>query len=420
MSTQQIPRKLNLAPKSTPLEDSVRTLTSVQSDRQTYSPGQRAYIDLPSLPSNLKGSWLQFNAQATASTTPGPGAVDAFLWPIGSIIERVRVLMGSQVIEDISNYQLLHGCLSNLYSGSLIPGQAIEDLAMEGNFAQATRAVDSLDDNTYSIKLFCDSLRQFYPLDKINGQFRIEITWAQPSFCMVSDAVSPNPDYTVSQVLFYYNNIRLPAAIDQQIAADIAGSNYKIYCKPFKNFTDTSVGAATRGNLSIPARFSNVSKLLSIARENGDINDFALDFKTSKYDTTINGLSSLTLRVNNDYIPSDRLPSLAQDASERHYVLFRMFCDAFTDLSGVNTRAYNAICATDWKNASYQVMCFDLREDPSNPALVNNGRRLNAPGAMCVLEFNLDAGYTSCVVDSFICYQLELTVSNGGNMVITS
>lgn len=409
-----VPKKLNVDARNVAMKMD-RVQVSVQGDKSTYTPGQRCYIDLPSSPSDLKGSFLSFNADIT---TPGAASTyDRFTFPIGSVIERLRVLVGSEPIEVIDNYQLLHGAMSNLYSGDLITGQALAALNMEGSFVPATRATQSIVDKTYTIKLFADSLRQFWALDKLNQQFRIELTFAQPAACLESDGTAPS--YTVSNVLYSYDQVTLPKFINDKIDAEIRAGTYEILFHPFQNFTDTSLGASTRGDLSIPARYRIVSKVLSIIRENASVSDLTVDYKTTKYDSNINNITSLALKVNNQYIPSDRTPQLAQDANKDHDILLRRFFDAFEDISGAKKRGYNAIAATSWKAASYQVLAFDLRTNPQRSDLKDNGVRLNEAGAQCRLQFDLSAGYTAAVVDTFVNFEECVKVRPGGMVEIS-
>jgi len=414
MATVVIPKKLNLSDKMS-AANVQRKNVSVQGDKSTYLPGQRTYIDLPSHPSDLKGSYLVFNAQIT---TPGGGSTyDRFSWPMGSQIERIRILAGSEVIETIDEYQVLHGAMANLYSGDLITGQALAALGMEGSYVPATRATNSILDNVYSIKLFADSLRQFWPLHRINSQFRIEITWAQPATCLESDGAAPS--YTIHDVLFYYDQLTLPKDISDMIDRDIANGSYELVFSPFQAYSDTSLGSSTRADLAVPARYETAQKTLVIVRESASISSLIVDNKTTQYSTNINTITEAAIKLNNQYFPPDRMPELANDASDFHWTLLRRFCDSFDDLSGAKGRAYNTVASTDWKTASRQCIAIDFRQNPHVSGLKGNGVVLNEAGATMRVQFALGTGYTAAIVNTFINFVEVIKILPGGAIIVS-
>jgi hypothetical protein len=413
MSVVQVPKKLNLG-EMRDAAPARQVKTFVEPFQTSFSANQKIIINFPSISSNFKGSYLSFTAQAVDSTVVGAVGV-AFQFPIATVFERVRVVLGSEVLEEIASYDLLHGSMSNLWSGDLAANQAVDGLQLEGPVLQATRHTKSLLADQYRVKLYCDSLRKYYPLHLINSQLRLEITLNSNSRALFDDAAAPNSTYTVSNVRYHYKQQLNDPQIDGEMRSRIAAGQYQIRYRPFVNYQSTALGTSTAAQIDIPARLAVVNRVLAINRLVSTVSAVGTDNKCTKYSTGINNLTRLSLKVNNEIIPPEEHVEFANDAAKNLWTLYQDYIDCFNDISDVKIRGYNAICSDDWKSASRQVMAFDLRADPSDPNLFNNGAVLNQAGAQLVLRQTLSAAYGSAALtDFFLQYEAILSFNAGG------
>jgi hypothetical protein len=410
---QKYPRKFNLGPSI----GAVRGLQRIQSTQRpaqsSYTPGNKIFIEFPSEHLYLKDSYMTFNAIVTDSTTPGVGGA-AFQFPISTIFSKVRVLQGSEVYCDVNDYASWKGNLSNGWSAGLASGQEIVGLKMEGSTVLATRQTDSLVDCVYSCKLDLDILRQYIPAKFMNSEFKIELTLAQPRDALYDDAAAPDSTYTVSNVVYHYDVLVLPAEIEDKIRASVMSEGYKLYYCGIDQNASGQLGTGTATDLQIPVNRETVRRVLAIIRLQADINSDTEDNKFRLYDSNINTIDRASLKVNSQIIPPDEISELSADAQNNHWVLFRMWADTFNDFHGARDRAYDCLAANVWKSGSAQCLAFDLRKQPDSPDILNNGMTLNKAGSMMVLRLRFGSGYASnALITSFVEYECCAVVKGG-------
>jgi hypothetical protein len=412
-SKQKIPRKINLGGSVGAVAGLKRIQTTARPNQTTFDPGNKITINFPSEHLYLKDSYMTFNAIATDSSVPGVNGV-AFNFPISTIFTRVRVLQGSKPYCDTYDYSSWKGNLSNGWSAGLLSGQQITNFKMEGSPVLATRNTDALVDCVYACKLDLDILRQYIPAKYMSAQFSIELTLGTANQVLYDDAASVDSSYSISNVTYHYNTLDLPDDIEQKIRADVQGGGYTInYCAVSQN-ASTDLGTGTATNLVIPVNQQVVRRILAIVRLQTAVDDVGTDNRFRLYASNINKLTRASLKVNSDIVPADEIPELAQDAQENHWVLFRMWADAFNDFTGTRDRGYDCMGAQQWKSGSAQCLAFDLRKQPDNPEIYGNGMVLNKSGSSCVLRLAFGSAYAStAVITTFAEYESYAKITNG-------
>lgn len=420
MTDLKLPHSLSLAGKlkATKIKSQRATVTPLQ---QTYNAGQRIIFNFPSQPSNFINGFLSFTGVVTPSAVVGAGPIDRFPYPITSIFSNVKVWLGSTKIEDVDNVGLLEGNFSNCETADRLTGGSIAGLSWNGSAVPATRTAESLVVQAYRVKLHLDSLTKFYPLDKSPQQFRIELTLG-PNTVLESDAVAPTMTMSIANLYWYYDILTLPPDLDAQITSMVNGSGFVIPLRTWSNYQSTQLGAATVAQFEVQAKYASIERFLAIGRLNSEINDPNVYDRTTIYPTTLNGLTSLSLKSEGLIIPVDQNPQLATDASGFGWSLLEDYVDAMNALTGIKKRDYNAIACADWLNR--KTIAFDLRIDKDDSAvdevnfIMNNGLRTNMGSSVLQLRFNLAAAYASTpVFDFFTQFQTILTITSGGSSV---
>ena len=412
---QKIPRKINLGGSVGAVKGLTRIQATARPNQTTFAPNNKIMIDFPSEHLYLKDSYMTFNAVATDSSTPGTNGV-AFPFPISAIFTRVRVLQGSKVYCDVQDYSSWKGNLSNGWSAGLASGQEIVGLKMEGSTVLATRNTDATVNAVYSCKLDLDILRQYIPAKYMNSRFRIELTLGTPDQVLYDDATTVDSTYAVSNVIYHYSSLELPADIEEKIKADIMGDGYKLYYCGIDQFQSSDLGTGTSTNLNLNANRAVVRRLLAIVRLQASVDDPAVDNRFRLYGTNINTLTRASLKVNSEIIPADEISELSADAQDNHWVLFRMWADCYNDFHGARDRAYACLGANVWKSGSAQCLAFDLRKQPDSPDIYGNGMVLNKAGSQMVLRLGFGTGYASdALITSFIEYE-SCGIVKGGDI----
>lgn len=405
MERQKAP-KLNFE-KKLDMANIKRRRVSIPSDKTTYSPGDKIIVNFPSVSSFLKGGYSTFNAKAIAGSG---GTYVRLPFPIGALASSYRLTISSKEVEYITEYNKLHGNMSNLYDSSLTGDMA--SFGIEGVITQATRASQSLVDQVYSVKWIADSCRKYYPMHLIKGQLRLEIVLAAAEDVLESDQTAPS--YEVSNFYHVYDEIiDMPGDLENELNQLVSSGRYEIQLRPFQQYQN-QFGTSTSVSLALPAKVSSLNRVLAILNEDANYTGIGNDDKHTKYDANVNNLTSLTLRINNTYWPEDRHRELSADAGKNHWMLFRDYADTFDNISNVKARGYSCVAGTDWKAGSRQCCAFDLRKDPQNDDAWNNGQNLNEAGSQAQLNFALSTGYTSGICDFFIQYDATVLVGRGG------
>lgn len=406
-----VPPVFHLAPSDLALNTRLQPVRQ-RSDVGTYSGGQKINITLPPVSYMGEDSTLSFDAQVTASSVPG--TYDQFPPSIQGIFERVRIYLGSTLCEDIEDYNLLDGLLY-LTNDDRVNKNA-NTIAMIGMGNDSARGAYSLALHRYNVRLHCESLQQFIPLDKLGKALRIEIQLAQPANCLESDAVAPDCTYSLSNVYFNFNRAILEPDFERMLMTSINNGSYQILYHSFSHYGGLQV-TGTAFQQEVPARFRTINRFLSVIRTQADLGTYKLGIFR---DFPAFPASAVSLLINSTRYPEDEHSNLGTDAQKAE--LFRAFVDTLNQLKlGIKEQPYQPLAAQSWINGATSkcVYAQDLREDKRDRAIVwSNGIDTQRAGSSVIYRHTLTGAYASSgTFDSFTQFEAGIFISNGGDRI---
>lgn len=405
-----VPPVFHLAPQDLALNTKLQPVRQ-RSDVGSYTGGQKINITLPPVSYMGENATLSFDAIVAASSVPG--TFDRFPPSIQGIIERLRIYLGSTLVEDIEDYNLLDGLLYETEDERVSTAGKVRMIG-EGN--DAARGAYSLVNHRYNVKLHSEFLQQFIPLDKLGKALRIELQLAQPSQCLESDAAAPDCQYTLSNVYVNYNRAILEPEFERMLTQSINNGTYQIMYHSWSHYGGLSV-TGTNFQQEIPARFRTINRFLSVIRTQASLGTFATGIFR---DFPAFPASSVSLAINNTRYPEDEHSDLGTDTEKSE--LFRAFVDCLNQYKqGIKDQPYQILGASGWINGATS-KCFyaqDLREDKRDNAIVwSNGIDTQRAGSSVIYRHTLTGAYASAGnFDSFTQYEGGVFITNGGDRI---
>lgn len=408
---RMVPPSFHLAPSDLAMNTRLQPVKQ-RSDVGTYSGGQKINITLPPVSYMGEDATLSFDAQVTASSTPV--TYDQFPSSIQGIFDRVRVYLGSTLVEDIEDYNLLDG-LIYLTEDARVNGTT-NVVPMIGNGSDTNRGAYSLALHRYNVRLHCESLQQFLPLDKLGKALRIEIQLAQPANCLESDSLSPDCTYSLSNVYFNFNRAILEPDFERMLMASINKGTYQILYHSWSHYGGLPV-TGTAFQQEVPARFRTINRFLSVIRTQADLGTYKLGIFR---DFPAFPASTVSLLINSTRYPEDEYSNLGTDVQKSE--LFRAFIDTLNQYKkGIKEQPYAILGALNWINGgtSHAFYCQDIREDKRDNAIVwSNGVDTQKAGSSVIYRHTLTGAYASSgTFDSFTQFEAGIFIRNGGDRI---
>lgn len=403
-STQVIPADLT---QGTQL-DSVkinRVPVRVQSDVANYSYNGIVRFTLPNDFSDLRQSYLTFNLQALLNG----GTYVRYSIPSPCIFNRARVYLGSQLIEDIVNYNVLRGIFA--IAGDV---ESIERTFTEGTFAAANRAIETPIGRAFSVRLHLESLQRVWALHKLRLPLRIELTIGDAPSILEYDGAAPTT-FIVNNLYFNYYSMQVPSEVNAALDAQIAAGQAKVKIHTYDNYNTTAPDAAST-TLMLPFKHKIVNCLFGAFRRSTVVsNPLSNNKYINQFQAAVEPIQSY-MKIGSQIFPSDKY--------EMSTGVFR-----YIQMQTVfNSLMYQDFKIHDRQGSSYAsafptesiIVPIDTRRDSSpNAALWDNG--LNTADSATSSQFGIvfaAAPGVSLSVDVFCKYEATITLLPGGDIML--
>ena len=379
-----------------------------RSDISSYQGGSKINITVPPVMYYGKNAKLTFNGNVTPSTVPG--TYDSFQFPIQTIFSRVRVYVGSDLVEDIESYDALVAAMSQSWASTL-KGDSKFNFD-EGIADQTLRHLYSGNNLRYSVDLRLDSLNGFLPLEFMGKALRIELTLNRPADCLESDAAAPDATDELTEVYLEYHKMTLNQDFRKMLIDSINAGTYVVPYTSWAHFENQWSGNAFQ--TEIPSRYRNILRFLGMQREATAIGSWQLDSFT-RY--AIINYTSLSLKINNVLYPEDKNTSLASDPFQS--TLARDYNVVMNKWSKSLARQGDSLQYFDPGPLERAIVAFDLREDVDDAHEVYaNGVDTSRAGSSYVFQLTSSVAEPQTQINTYTQYESTMKITAGGNVEI--
>jgi hypothetical protein len=314
------------------------------------TPGQISYIRLPkSELSDLRGSTLEFNATCSATSS----TYCRFMQPIAGLINRLRVLANSVLLDDELEYgriytlKLMSEDNTEWTGGSLSITDGIASTTVRNGYGTNTNIM-------YQVNLgyISDILNHVLPIGWLgNNQINIEVYWAQPSYVIETDGTAPT--YLINNLMYHYSNINVTDNYKKALNERFATGGIQFSFRSYVNYI-SSFNAATNGTVytTLPFKKRKALAIIYYATPTANLTSTTTFDKFITFSNYTNYNSS-RLKINNTYVPSDRVLN--------SYELFLQTCDSL-DLPQKN----NSYIANNWLSGQAFILGQTIAPSPRN------------------------------------------------------
>lgn len=407
--SKSIPQDLIVGPQPDSVEIK-RVPVRVQSDNASYGAGQNVQITLPPDFCDFRNSYLTFYAQSTANG----GTYIRFPYPISCIFNRMRIYLGSQLIEDIQDANVLRGMfvLASEYNG-------ITQVNQEGSTTAATRASDTAGGRTYVVHSRFESLMRVWPLHKIRLPFRIMLTIeSNLAAIMEYDGSAPTAGIAFNNCFFNYHSLQVPDAVDAMLDAAISAGQAVIRFHSWENY-NASLSSAASSSLMLPYKKKWQNACMALYRPTADVTDAT---KADKFNNDFTGSQVLTqayLKVGTQIYPADKYDfSLNGTGTAWGYVITQI---PFNSILNDHYHAFDRQQDTYMAQAPVTRVCvpFDLRRDNTpGVQLWQNGINTEDSANSSTLGLTFTSAPGALTVDVFAKYEVVVKILPGGSVTI--
>lgn len=378
-----------------------RRTARIQSDVSSYNYGQRVIINFPSQLIDLRRSYLTFFAQLTLNG----GTFAGFSYPLSTLFSRLRVLMGSQVVVDIDNFDALSGLFKIVSSN-----QSVTGVNIDGTYTQATRRTESTTGRLYSVKLDVEFLERIVPVDRIRGGMRLELTVNQAASCLEYDGGIPV--LTLNQVFYNFYTLDVSSEINQMIDSLIASGQYVIRGWAWNAFTGQTAAIASTSQ-QLPFKFRCIRGVLVGFRDNADVSDATVVTKfTDNWDQDGIQFSNLKIGASDVYPVEGYNMQFTQG-----YLLAQRDAMSFMNRwSNAHLRQLDTFSAAS--PALRFLQAFDTRQDSTSEAW-GNGINTADGSTNQILNVTFAASPGALWWNVYACYQVDVLVAPSGSVTVS-
>jgi len=364
---------------------------------------------------NQKMSYLKFRVTNTSAitaseVTAGKQATIAPDYSVSSLISRLELYHGSNLLEQIHEYGLLHtlwtdmtGCGdAHLTTGNVLEGMGTTNRVGEDIPVNTSRV--------YAIPLLSGIIgcmqNKYLPTgDMSAGDLRVEITLANTNdgvTTSLTNTVAAAKTWKVSDVELMLEYVELNSSAAQMISSQNAGG-YAISFDSFANYAST-VAAGKNANILIPARYSSLKTLFTIFRLQDDIN------KPGK--KTISARANPITDDGQWYysIGGKNVPSTPVKSNTEAYAEMSKAIHAFGAVDHTSM-----IQRSTWTaDSGTYVIASDLETLAHKSKLTESGINTLSANTHLIMQFGGTNGLAAAVrVDTFAHYDAILLIQNG-------
>ena len=221
---------------------------------------------------NQKMSYLQFKLE---NKTNVAGKTTQFDFSASSIISTIEVYHGSNLLESIREYNVLHTMWEDMIGDEDNLKNTGSVLAGVHETTDRTGAVIAINSKiSVAIPIVSGVIgvlaSKFLPVgDMTAGDLRVEITLATAADGMVSTDANA-VDWRVADPKLQLEYIELNSEAARMISQQNAGG-YVISSESYANYANTVPAAVSNANVLIPARYSSLKTLFTVFRPQANI-----------------------------------------------------------------------------------------------------------------------------------------------------
>ena len=371
-------------------------------DTQSYSVNNKIQIQFANDFSDFRGSYLTFYAIAPLNG----GTYVRFSYPIQTMFSRAQVYLGSTLIEDIDDFNVLQGLFKEVSSYD-----SVNNVGLEGYYLAATRATETNAGRLYTVRLRLESLERVWPLHKLKLPLRLVLTVADGSNFLEYDGSTPT--VTINNMYMNFYIIQPDAAVDSVIDAAIQAGGMKVYFRSWDNY-NTQVGTATNNTLLLPFKRRVVQSILAAWRDQADVTGVTVNGKfVDQFQAK--GVISAYVRVLNQIFPADKYD---MNFTSGYQMMSPVLNSIMEDTTHPFLRQQDTFSLQDIANRT--VAAFDLRVDssPGSQGLRNNGIDTSGSANSQSLGLTYSALTGALQYDVFARYECVVTILPNGNVVL--
>jgi hypothetical protein len=340
----------------------------------------------------------------------GGGATCSFPYPFSAMFKKIVVKMGGATIQEIDNYGYLAGLMRGQQSSVRV--NLIDD---DGSSVGATRATNSVTNQTYTFSLDIDLLHRVIPTNYLGNGAGLEV-WFYPDILtnFAEWSVGAPISFTLSNMKFYLHEIQgtpeVKAVIDSQIQA---GLNISVDAWTTFQMTLTS---STNQQAQLPFKGKCLKAIIGMLTPTADLTSGIVVTPGSRYinDFPYTNIQTFSLKVGSKVYPSQPwdfstaqsykiLKKITNGVLDKWSHVYQRNGDAFVDQYTPNQNQQTAFIQT-----------ADLRLDTTQENLLGNGLD-NSIESMPLLWNLTYTGAPGAFTGFFLCQQEgTLTINTSG------
>lgn len=251
-------------------------------------------------------------------------------------IQKLEILMGSELLESIDSYAELHNLMYDMTTSSEYRtgiGHAMHGTAQHTYSSEITPmepgdmlkgATVARNGGTYfaAIQLMSflvgTTAERALPIGMCSADLRIEITFNSDAHAFVS-AGTPVIEY--SDVQFHAQIIQLDPEIDREVARANNGV-LSFHAATFRTFQHSITSLSTFDIINLPMRYSSLRYCLSIIRPASNINNQTTRSVDAREKAT---LTSFQLRRGSELVPQRPVPVTSDNIAQVTLELLKIF-----------------------------------------------------------------------------------------------
>ena len=437
---------------------SARAYTSAippQNGTGNYTNGNTILINIPTSPNTVlvpSECYLKFDIGGVTCGANASSYLRLDKAGAHGVIQRLRVVHGSQELENLDNYNALVGELMALQQSSdsiggklnilnglnfsqlhnavtkeTFPALVGERLCPYGaNAAAAFGANAVMANRTYCINLMSmvGSLSpQYIPLFKMTSApvtIQLQLVSSALKFLTSEIALTANNPFTISNVEFIGSFIELSDESISTIEASLAGAPLQYVIQSYANFTTTATLANANTSVShpVPAKYASLRSLFCIMRDRAD---GALTFFSQS--STHYNIIDWKLRIGSQLVPYKAPSSMSEHFSELLKAIGSLSDVNHEPTINWNTYATNSISVADGETAVLMNQltksdCFALGFDLETYAAADKDRIFSGMNTLNSdifwnINFGANASTPNVKFDYYALFDNVLIFENG-------